>query len=82
MSSASSADPLERVEIRKRSYPSDDPTKQTQLSFENKLTAILHKCEKMYYTNLLEKHKSNLRETWKIIKELLHRQGSNRTSSH
>lgn len=45
--------------------------------YKNKLTAILHKCEKMYYTNLLEQHKSNLRETWKIIKELLHRQDSN-----
>src|SRR6218665_3684156 len=45
--------------------------------YKNKLTAILHKSEKIYYTNLLEKHKSNLRETWKIIKELLHRQGSN-----
>ena len=45
--------------------------------YKNKLIAILHKCEKMYYTNLLEQHKSNLRETWKIIKELLHRQDSN-----
>jgi len=45
--------------------------------YKNKLTAILHKCEKMYYTNLLEQHKSNLREIWKIIKELLHRQDSN-----
>src|SRR6218665_1391886 len=39
--------------------------------------AILHKCEQMYYTNLLEQRKSNLGETWKIIKELLHRQDSN-----
>jgi exonuclease III len=48
--------------------------------YKNKLTNILRKCEKQYYTNLLELHKTNLKMTWKIIKEILHHQGPNLTN--
>lgn len=45
--------------------------------YKNKLTSILMKCEKVYYSNLIELHKTNLKETWRIIKDLLNRNGSN-----
>src|SRR6218665_2768676 len=41
------------------------------IRYKNKLTSILMKCEKVYYSNLIELHKTNLKETWRIIKDLL-----------
>jgi len=49
-------------------------------NYKNKLTGILRNCEKQYYSNLLEQHKSNLKETWKIIKELLQQGGTHQTT--
>jgi exonuclease III len=49
-------------------------------NYKNKLTSILRYCEKQYYSNLLESHRSNLKETWKIIKNLLHYKGVSPTN--
>ena len=49
-------------------------------TYKNKLTNILRKCEKQYYVNLLDLHKSNLRETWKIIKGVLNNHTTNHTN--
>ena len=49
-------------------------------TYKNKLTTILRNCEKNYYANLLELHKSNLKETWKIIREVLNQPNSKPTN--
>ena len=36
-----------------------------------KLTAILRRCEKQYFTELLEINKGNMKETWKILNGLI-----------
>lgn len=45
--------------------------------YKNKLTTILRKCEKQYYADKLELYKSNLRETWRILKVVLNHQAGN-----
>ena len=50
-------------------------------TYKNRLTNILRKCEKQYYVNILDLHKSNLRETWKIIKGVLNHHTTNYTNT-
>lgn len=40
-------------------------------TYKNKLTCILRKCERDYYQNLLNSHKSNTKKTWNILNNLL-----------
>ena len=40
-------------------------------TYKNKLTSILRYCEKQYYSDLLKANKNNMKETWKIINDLL-----------
>ena len=39
----------------------------------NKLTAIMRRCEKQYFTELLEISKGNMKETWKILNGLINK---------
>src|ERR1700733_12446075 len=49
-------------------------------TYKNKLTNILRECEKHYYANMLELHKNNLKETWKVIKTVLSHHTTNYTN--
>ena len=40
-------------------------------SYKNKFTALKRKAEKEYYSNELELARNNLRETWRIIKNIM-----------
>ena len=40
-------------------------------TYKNKLTAMLRRCEKQYFTELLEINKGNMKETWKILNGLI-----------
>ena len=41
--------------------------------YRNKLNHILLKAEKQYYHDLPNKHKGNLRKSWGIIKDIIHK---------
>ena len=41
--------------------------------YKNKLTGILRYCGKKHFTELLEKNKGNIKETWKIINCLINK---------
>ena len=41
--------------------------------YRNKLNHILQKAEKQYYHDLLNKHKDNLRKSWGIVKNIIHK---------
>jgi len=45
----------------------------TYKNYKNKLSGLLRKAEKLYYTELLDSHKSNAKETWKTINEITNR---------
>ena len=49
-------------------------------TYKNKLTSILRYCEKQYYSDLLKVNKNNMKETWKIINDLLNKKSSTRPS--
>ena len=49
-------------------------------TYKNKLTSILRYCEKQYYSDLLKDNKNNIKETWKIINDLLNKKSSTRSS--
>ena len=49
-------------------------------TYKNKLTSILRYCEKQYYSDLLKANKNNMKETWKIINDLLNKKSSTRSS--
>jgi hypothetical protein len=42
-------------------------------TYKNKLTAILRLCEKNYYSDMLENNKKDMKKTWNIINELIHK---------
>lgn len=41
--------------------------------YKNKLTSVFRYCEKEYYSSLLQKCQSNIKETWKILNEVIKR---------
>ena len=47
--------------------------KQRYLVYKNKLTSILRKAEKQYYTDKLNGLKGNMKETWSVINCLIGR---------
>jgi len=67
---------LYKIYLQSKSNIALDKYKQ----YKNKLTNILRKCEKSYYTNMLELHKNNLRETWKLLKTVLNHHTTNYTN--
>lgn len=49
-------------------------TKEAELKYKlykNKLVNILRKTKKDYYNNLLEQHRSNIKETWKVLNSVI-----------
>ena len=60
---------LYRQFLKRRSTASEEKYKR----YKNKLTGILRYCEKQHYTELLEKNKGNIKETWKIINSLINK---------
>ena len=49
--------------------------------YKNKLTAILRRCEKQYFTELLEINKGNMKETWKILNSLINKKSKGKQIS-
>ena len=60
---------LYRQLLKKRSVASEERYN----IYKNKLTGILRYCEKTHFTDLLEKDKGNIKETWKIINCLINK---------
>ena len=55
-----------------RDYPSvSTATKYKQ--YKNKLSILLKVSEKNHYTNLMEEYKNNLRNSWRILKEVINK---------
>ena len=51
----------------------EDQTEFEYKSFRNSLSKRIHKAEKMYYKNLIEEHKGNVKKIWQITKFILNR---------
>ena len=47
--------------------------KLTLVKYKNTLTTVIRVAKKQYYSNLLEEHKNNLKQTWKVLNDLLGR---------
>ena len=60
---------LYNVFLRKPSHERESNYK----SFRNKLTCLVHVARKNYYDNKLDKARSNLKQTWKILNEVINR---------
>jgi hypothetical protein len=58
---------LYKICIKHRTLKSEAKYK----TYKNKLTSILRKAEKLYYNNLLEQNKNNMKGTWKILNQLM-----------
>ena len=41
------------------------------ITYTNKLTSILRFSAKVYYNKLLEREKNNIRDTWKVLNEVV-----------
>ena len=39
--------------------------------YKNKLTAVLRRCEKDYYSKLLEEHKNDVKGTWQVLNSII-----------
>ena len=55
--------------------------KKNTKNIKNKLTAILRRCEKQYFTELLEINKGNMKETWKILNGLINKKSKGKQIS-
>ena len=55
--------------IRKRTETSEIKYK----CYRNKLTNILRSAEKRYYSELLNQHKKNIKESWKILNKCINK---------
>ena len=58
--------------LKFKSSPTDS-NKLLLASYRNKLTNLIHLSKKNYYCSLLDDHKHNLKQTWKILNGLLGR---------
>ena len=47
--------------------------KQKYKTYANKLTSILRITEQNYYCSMLEEQKANVKETWKILNEVINK---------
>ena len=63
--------------LKTRTNVSEDKYKK----YKNKLTAILRRCEKQYFTELLEINKGNMKETWKILNGLINKKSKGKQIS-
>ena len=46
-------------------------------TYRNKLTSIKRYCEKRYYSDLLTKHGNNIKESWKILNDVIKKKQNN-----
>uniref|UniRef100_A0A3Q3KL62 Reverse transcriptase domain-containing protein n=1 Tax=Monopterus albus TaxID=43700 RepID=A0A3Q3KL62_MONAL len=53
--------------IKDRSKKAEEKYK----TYKNKLTEILRRCKKLYYSKILEDNKNNIRGTWNILNKLI-----------
>ena len=60
--------------LRTRHYETETRYK----TYKTKLTSILRRCERDYYSNLLEVQSSKIKETWKIPNGIIKTQDSHR----
>ena len=60
---------LYKLLLRKPSHERESSYK----SFRNKLTCLVRIARKNYYDNKLDKARSNLKQTWKILNEVINR---------
>ena len=51
--------------------------KSNYCKYKNKLTSLLREAERTYYGTRFDQAKSDIKETWKIIKEALNKNNSN-----
>ena len=61
-----------KLYIKFKSSPTDS-NKLLLANYRNKLTNLIRVSKKNYYCNLLDTHKHNLKQTWKILNDLLGR---------
>ncbi len=45
-------------------------------TYKNKLTKILKRCQREYYSNILDAHKSNTKTVWKILNNIINRKST------
>jgi hypothetical protein len=55
-------------------------THETYKKYRNKLNSILREAEKKHFHDLLENNKSNLKKSWKILKEIIKSKNSETSS--
>ena len=68
-----------KIKLYKKFIKSPNKTNETAYkSFQNKFNKIKKAAKKKYYSEELEKHKGNLRISWKIINEIINK---NKTKS-
>ena len=51
----------------------NSPNENTYKSYKNKLTHSLRVAKRLYYEKQIEKLKSNVKATWKVLSEILNR---------
>ena len=66
-------DKLYKKFIKHRSKKNENKYKE----FNNKLTNIKRVSERIYYSDNLNKHKNNVKETWKVLNEAIKRKRIN-----
>ena len=49
-------------------------------TYKNKLIGIKRFCEKAYYSKLLEDNKNNIKETWKILNDIMNKKSKKTTN--
>ncbi len=60
----------------------NDETDTRYKTYKNKLTSILRRCERDYYSNLLEVQIGNIKETWKILNGIIKKHKTHRVSRY
>ena len=66
-----------KLYLKYTSFPTDS-NKLVYVNYRNKLTNLIRVSKKSYYSNLLDEHKNNLKQTWNMLNGLL---GRNRNKS-
>ena len=49
--------------------------------YRNRLNGMLHRAEKEHYANLLKEHQGNLKQSWKILKEVINKKKNSTSCS-
>ena len=58
---------------RKYRSSQTESNKLALLNYKNSLTALLRAAKKRYFSDLLDEHKNNSKQTWKVLNDLLGR---------